>query len=178
MRHVPLPDCNSPATVLESGFPMPVTLDITPAAGGDQEWCARLMASSEPWITLGRDLRGCELALRVPGRELFVARERGRPVGFVLTAPHGFASSPYIVSLAVTSDDRSRGVGAALLEFAEHHFAGRKHLFLLCSSFNKRAQKFYRAHGYNFVGELKGYVVPQHNEYIFVKRISSDEIER
>ena len=154
------------------------SLDISPAAGGDQEWCARLMASSEPWITLGRDLRGCDAALRVPGRELFVARDGGRPVGFILMAPHGFASSPYIATLAVSTNDRSRGVGAALLEFAERHFAGRKHLFLLCSSFNKRAQKFYRAHGYNFVGELKGYVVPQHDEYIFVKRISSDEIMR
>lgn len=157
---------------------MAVSLDISPAASGDLEWCARLMASSEPWITLGRDMRGCESGLRIAGRELWVARDRGRPVGFTLLAPYGFAGSPYIATLAVTSDDRSRGVGAALLDFAERHFAGRKHLFLLCSSFNKRAQKFYRMHGYNFIGELKGYVVPQHDEYIFMKRISSDEIVR
>ena len=157
---------------------MPVSLDISPAVSGDHEWCARLMASSEPWITLGRDLRGCETALKVPGRELFIARDRGRPVGFLLMAPYGFAASPYIATLAVSPDERSRGFGAALIAFAERHFAGRKHLFLLCSSFNKRAQKFYRAHGYSFVGELKGYVVPQHDEYIFVKHISSDEILR
>ena len=176
MYHCPIATVSQPCWNLE--FPMPVSLDISPAAGGDHEWCARLMASSEPWITLGRDLRGCDVALRVPGRELFVARDRGRQVGFILMAPYGFAASPYIATLAVASDDRSRGVGAALLEFAEHHFAGRKHLFLLCSSFNKRGQKFYRAHGYYFVGELKGYVVPQHDEYIFMKRISSDEIIR
>jgi ribosomal protein S18 acetylase RimI-like enzyme len=157
---------------------MPSNLEISPASGGDNEWCARLMASSEPWLTLGRDLRACEGTFRVPGRELFVARDRGRPVGFILLSPHGMAASPYINALAVASEDRSRGVGAALLQFAERHFGGRKHLFLLCSSFNKRAQKFYRAHGYNFVGELKGYVVPEHDEYIFVKRISSDEIVR
>jgi ribosomal protein S18 acetylase RimI-like enzyme len=158
---------------------MAPNLDIAPAAREDFEWCARLMASSEPWITLRRDLRGCEIGLRTPGRELFLARERGKPVGFILLSPYGMAASPYINTLAVTAEARSRGVGAVLLDFAERHFTGRKHLFLLCSSFNKRAQKFYRAHGYNFVGELKGYVVPEHDEFIFCKRISSaDEVTR
>lgn len=153
-------------------------LQISPAELGDFEWCARLMASSEPWLTLGRDLRSCETGLRIPGRELFLARERGQPVGFILLSPYGMAASPYINTLAVAPEARSRGVGAALLDFAERHFAGRKHLFLLVSSFNKRAQKFYRAHGYIFVGELKGYVVPEHDELIFCKRISADEILR
>jgi [ribosomal protein S18]-alanine N-acetyltransferase len=157
---------------------MPSNLEISPAASGDHEWCARLMASSEPWLTLGRDLRACEAAFRIPGRELFVARDRGRPAGFALLSPFGMAASPYINILAVAAEERSRGVGAALLDFAERHFAGRKHLFLLCSSFNHRAQKFYRAHGFGIVGELKGYVVPEHDELIFCKRISADEIVR
>jgi ribosomal protein S18 acetylase RimI-like enzyme len=157
---------------------MATNLQIAAAAPEDFEWCARLMASSEPWITLRRDLRGCETSLRTPGRNLFIARSGGNPVGFILLSPYGMAASPYINSLAVASEARGRGVGATLLAFAERHFAGRKHLFLLCSSFNHRAQKFYRAHGFTIVGELKGYVVPEHDELIFCKRISSDEITR
>lgn len=157
---------------------MTSNLQISPAGPGDFEWCARLMASSEPWLTLGRDLRSCETGLRIPGRELFLAREGGKPLGFILVSAYGMAASPYINTLAVAADARGRGVGAALLDFAERHFAGRKHLFLLVSSFNRRAQKFYRAHGYSFVGELKGYVVPQHDELIFCKHISADEITR
>jgi [ribosomal protein S18]-alanine N-acetyltransferase len=164
--------------VLQFDLPMAINLQISAAAPEDFEWCARLMASSEPWITLRRDLRGCESSLHTPGRDLFIARDRGKPVGFILLSAYGMAASPYINILAVASDARSHGVGAALLEFAERHFAGRKHLFLLCSSFNHRAQKFYRAHGFGIVGELKGYVVPEHDELIFCKRISADEIVR
>ena len=157
---------------------MIANLQISPASPADFEWSARLMASSEPWITLRADLRSCEARVHTPGRELFIARDGEKRLGFALLAPFGMAGSPYIASFAVSPEARSRGVGAALLEFAERHFAGRKHLFLLCSSFNKRAQKFYRAHGFGIVGELKGYVVPEHDELIFWKRISSDEITR
>lgn len=129
------------------------------------------MASTEPWITLGRDLAGCREALSRPGTELFVARERNTAVGFILLAPYGMAAEPYIASIAVAAEARGRGVGSQLLRFAEQHYAGRKHIFLLVSSFNDRAQELYRRHGYEFVGELKDYVVAGHSEFIFHKRL-------
>jgi len=130
------------------------------------------MASTEPWITLRRDLAGCREALVRPGTELFVARDRESPVGFILLAPYGMAGSPYVASIAVAAEARSRGVGSQLLRFAEEHFAGRAHLFLLVSSFNPAAERLYRRHGYEFVGELKDYVVPGHSELIFHKRLA------
>ena len=129
------------------------------------------MASTEPWITLGRDLAGCREALARPGTELFIARDESRLVGFILLAPYGMAASPYVASIAVAEESRGRGVGSQLLRFAEERFADRKHLFLLVSSFNNRAQQLYRRHGYEFVGELKDYVVPGHSELIFHKRL-------
>ena len=144
---------------------------IAAAAPEDYEWCAGVMASTEPWITLRRDLAGCREALSRPGTELFVAREGDSPVGFILLAPYGLAGSPYIASIAVAAEARGRGVGSQLLRFAEQHYAERGHLFLLVSSFNERAQQLYRQHGYEFVGELKDYVVPGHSELIFHKRL-------
>lgn len=129
------------------------------------------MASTEPWITLGRDLAGCREALSRPGTELFVARERNTAVGFILLAPYGMAAEPYIASIAVAAEARGRGVGSQLLRFAEQHYADREHIFLLVSSFNDRAQELYRRHGYEFVGELKDYVVAGHSEFIFHKRL-------
>jgi ribosomal protein S18 acetylase RimI-like enzyme len=146
---------------------------IALASDGDVEWCARVMAASEPWTTLRRDLAGCRDALARPGTELFVARDtRGDPVGFVLAAPHGFAASPYIASIAVAADARGRGIGSALLRFTEQHFAGRGHLFLLVSSFNDRAQQVYRRHGYEPIGELKDYIVAGASEIILHKRLA------
>jgi ribosomal protein S18 acetylase RimI-like enzyme len=149
-------------------------IQITIAQPADHEWCARLMASSEPWITLQRDLDGCRQVLSRPGTELFVARAEssGDPVGFVLVAPYGLAGSPYIASIAVAPAAQDQGVGSQLIKFTEQHYRDRAHLFLLVSSFNPRAQQFYRRHGFEFVGELKDYIVPHHSELIFHKRLS------
>lgn len=149
-------------------------IQITLAQPADHEWCARLMACSEPWITLQRDLDGCRRVLSRSGTELFVARDEsgGDPIGFVLLAPYGLAGSPYIASIAVAPAAQDHGVGSQLITFTEQHYRDRAHLFLLVSSFNPRAQQFYRRHGFQFVGELKNYIVPHHSELIFHKRLA------
>lgn len=147
-------------------------VQIVPGELSDHEWCAQLMASNDPWITLKRDLNECRSALLRPETELFIAKEAaGQPRGFILVAPHGFAGSPYIASIAVAPDAQEQGIGAQMLAFTEQHFRDRRHLFLLVSSFNQRAQQFYCRHGFLPVGELKDYIVPGHSELIFHKRI-------
>ncbi len=150
---------------------MGILIRVTAAVPDDYEWCVTLMASSDPWITLGRDLASCRDALNRPGTELFVARnqESDSPVGFLLVAPYGLAGSPYIASIAVAAEMRGWGIGSELLRFAEQHFAGRAHLFLLVSSFNHGAQELYRRHGYECVGSLKDYCVPSESELILHK---------
>ncbi len=153
---------------------MGISIHITAAALEDHEWCAALMACSEPWITLGRDLASCRDALNRPGTELFVARtlENGYPAGILLLASYGLAGSPYIASIAVEAEMRGCGIGSQLLRFAEGHFAGRAHLFLLVSSFNQNAQQFYLRHGFERVGELRDYCVPGQSELIFHKGLA------
>lgn len=148
-------------------------INIALAAPADEDWCARLMASSEPWITLKRDLEACRNVLRRPGCELFMARDQRNQqvLGFILLAPYGLAGSPYISSIAVSPDAQGRGLGSQLMQFAEHLYHDRQHLFLLVSSFNPRAQRFYRRHGYELVGEIHDYIVAGHSELIFHKRL-------
>lgn len=152
---------------------MEIPVHIAAAEPDDYGWCAGVMASSEPWITLGRDLASCARVLARPGTELFIARraENGQRAGFILLAPYGLGGSPYIATFAVVAEARGCGVGSQLLRFAERRFAGRKHLFLLVSSFNQRAQELYRRHGFACVGELKDYVVAGCSELIFHKGI-------
>ena len=104
---------------------------------------------------------------------MFIARDQNsRALGFILLAPHGLAGSPYIACIAVSPEAQGRSVGSQLMQFTERHFHGRSHLFLLVSSFNSRAQQFYRRHGYEFIGELKDYVVAGHSELIFHNRLA------
>jgi ribosomal protein S18 acetylase RimI-like enzyme len=100
-------------------------LVIRRAQEPDREWCARLMSSSEPWITLRRGLKESRAVLRRTGVELFVGREGRHRLGFILVQPYGLAGSPYVASLAVIAGARSRGVGARLMAFAEQRFAPR-----------------------------------------------------
>jgi len=137
----------------------------------DYDWCARLMAGSEPWITLRRDLHGCRAALRRPGSELFVARERGRAAGFILIHRHGCAGSPYIASVAVAEGARGKGIGTQLVAFAERQMTGRRFIFLCVSSFNQRAQELYSRLGYRRVGEIPDYVVEGHSEILLCKKL-------
>lgn len=147
------------------------TIRVEPARESDFEWCAQLTAGSEPWITLRRDLEGSRAALRRPGSELFVAREGGQPVGFLLMHPYGFAGSPYIASIAVADKARGKGIGSHLLAFAEEHFAGRRFIFLCVSSFNHRAQELYYRLGYKRMGEIPNYVVEGHSELLLGKEL-------
>lgn len=94
------------------------------------------------------------------------------PAGFILLSPYGLAGSPYIASVAVAAEARGQGVGSQMLRFAERHFHGREHLFLLVSSFNRQAQELYRRHGYEQVGELKDYCVAGYAELILHKALA------
>jgi ribosomal protein S18 acetylase RimI-like enzyme len=63
------------------------------------------------------------------------------------------------------------GIGRALMSYAEERISRyRRNVFLLVSSFNYGATRFYRTLGYEPVGEIRDAVVDGLSEYIFRKR--------
>lgn len=146
-------------------------LRISPAAETDLPWCARVMASTDPWITLGREYDACLARVRCSELEVFVARRDATLLGFVLLHPTGVAGSPYIASIAVAAEARGGGVGTALVKFAEAHYPGARHMFLCVSSFNQRARLLYERLGYRAVGELPDYVIEGASEVLMHKRL-------
>ena len=147
-------------------------IEIAPAIDSDREWAAHLMAGSEPWVTLGRGLEACRAACRRSELVMFVAREDGAPVGFVLANPRGVAGAPYIASIAVSEAARGRRIGAGLLGHAADHFrAEARHLFLCVSSFNAGARRFYERLGWKAVGELEDFVIEGASEILMHLRL-------
>ncbi len=144
---------------------------IGPAAEADYDWCARLMAGTEPWITLGRDVPRCTASLRRPHAELFLARRGAQRLGFILLQAQGVAGSPYVASVAVAAEARGLGVGSELLHFAERRYPAARHIFLCVSDFNTRARALYERRGYTLVGELKDYAAPGRSELLMHKVI-------
>jgi GNAT superfamily N-acetyltransferase len=80
--------------------------------------CAEMMASTEPWLTIGRTADECYALLGDPLRETFVARENDALLGFVVIVMQG-AFVGYIQAICVTPDARGSGGGTQLVAFAE-----------------------------------------------------------
>jgi [ribosomal protein S18]-alanine N-acetyltransferase len=145
-------------------------IQITPATARERAWAANLLARSEPWTTLGVTLRQCRRNCQDRAYRLYVARVSGRPCGVLVLDPRGVAGSPYVKSIAVDPASRSRGIGAALMAFAERLSAARaRHMFLCVSSFNRRARAFYRRLGYHQVGRFKDYIIAGADELLMHK---------
>ena len=82
----------------------------------------------------------------------------------------GFGRSDYLRLIGVRSDCAGQGIGAALLTEIETRVQ-TSDLLLLVSDFNEGAQRFYRRMGYDQIGAIPGYVLPDVTELIFRKRL-------
>ncbi len=153
-------------------MPLPDDVAIASARPGDDEWCARLMAATDPWRTLGRDLARCLASVRRPGGELFLARRAEQPLGFILLHPTGMAGQPYVALVAVSEAARGGGVGARLLAFAETRYPEAKHIFLCVTNINTGARRLYERIGYRQVGEIPDFSGPGFSELIMHKRLA------
>ena len=147
-------------------------LVIIPAVDDERDWAAQLMATSEPWLTLGISLEQITKTCHDPEYLMFVAYVESLPAGMILLDRRGVAGSPYVKSIAVAEAYRSFGIGEALMKFSENLFCKEaKHMFLCVSSFNKKAQIFYKRQGYTMVGEFKNYVIKGADEILMHKRL-------
>jgi [ribosomal protein S18]-alanine N-acetyltransferase len=146
--------------------------EIRPLADdAEAQTCATIMATSDPWITLGRTFDRCLVVARDSELERYVAIDNGEVVGFILISMRGTFSG-YIKSIAVREDRRGRGVGSALLAFAEERILRESpNVFICVSSFNARAQALYARLGYETVGELRDFIARGYHERLLRKTI-------
>jgi len=137
----------------------------------ETEICARMRASSEPWITLKRDYDAALSTITHPGREVYLGLIDDKIVGFILITLHGVLTG-CVLNLCVDAKWRGQKIGAQLLDFAENRvFEKSPNVFLLVSAFNTKAQNFYSRLGYKKVGDLENYVIAGYSEFIFRKTI-------
>jgi [ribosomal protein S18]-alanine N-acetyltransferase len=137
----------------------------------ESEACARIMASSEPWLTLGRGYERSLEVIRDATREVSVAVRSGEVVGFVIVCMVG-PFIGYIQTVAVAAGERGRGLGRRLVEHAEARiFRESPNVFLCVSTFNPDARRLYERLGYTVVGELTDYLVRGHGEVLLRKSL-------
>jgi [ribosomal protein S18]-alanine N-acetyltransferase len=133
--------------------------------------CALLMSESEPWLTLKRDLKGCEDAMRGDHKEVYVGTDNAELVGFAVLQMRGTFKG-YIQSIFIRPGHRDKGLGSVLLKFCEERiFQLSPNAFMCVSEFNTEAARLYHKLGYVKVGDLKDFVVKGHSEILLRKSI-------
>jgi ribosomal-protein-alanine N-acetyltransferase len=131
--------------------------------------CAQLMATSEPWLTLGRSFEASLKIVQDSTREVYLARDGEEIVGFVILCMTG-AFVGYIQTICIHQDRRGQGLGSSLVAFAEERILRESpNVFMCVSSFNDGARRLYQRLGYQVVGELTDYIVRGHSEILLRK---------
>jgi len=150
----------------------PPDLHVEPLADlDDAHACARMMASSEPWITLQRTAEALVPVISDPAKEVHLVRDAAGIAAFVILDLRGLTNG-YVQTICVREDRRGGGLGAALLGWSEIHIQTQSpNVFLCVSSFNSGAQRFYARLGYERVGILHEYVVRGADEVLMRKTI-------
>lgn len=149
---------------------------IRPMTASDIPILAAWMTETPLWrrygLTAERATANFEAGLRA-GDWLLTADGNDVAQGFAWAIPKGsFGRSPYLRLIGVRPDAAGSGIGSGLLgEIERMAVAVSSDLFLLVSDFNHDAQRFYRKRGYEQIGSIPGYVLPDVMELIFRKRL-------
>lgn len=135
-------------------------LTIRPVGSAmERQACARLMSESEPWLTLQRDFETSLALVSDPTRETYWIEHAGTWAGFLLLYLQG-PFRGYIQTICLTPDVRGRGLGTAVLDWAEARiFRESPNVFLCVSDFNTGALRLYRRLGYELIGALPDFLV-------------------
>ncbi len=151
---------------------------VRPMTHNDIPVLAAWMVETPLWqryqLTIERASRNFETGL-ARGDVLLVADAGADNLGcgFAWCLPQGgFGRSMYLRLIGVRKERARAGVGAALLKGAEEAaLTIGNELFLLVSDFNTDAQRFYERQGYQKVGAIPGYVLPDVTELLYWKQL-------
>jgi GNAT superfamily N-acetyltransferase len=146
------------------------------ATQADLPEVAKLMAASEMLhryaVTEASALQSLSAAFTA-GDILLVTRD-DTVTGFAwLTfAPRILNRAAYLRLLLVAPHARNKGLGSRLLRAVESNaIEHANHLYLLATTDNISARRFYERHGYRHVGDLPGLVAPDLDEALYHKRL-------
>lgn len=153
-----------------------MALTVEPlATDAERTWCARLMASSDPWITLKRGFADCYNLLGNTAKQRYLVSAGETRAGVLILDLLG-PFPGYIQSICLAPEARGRGLGSQVIQWAEARiFRESPNVFICVSSFNRAAQRLYTRLGYQIVGSLTDFVLDGHDELLLRKSRGSWE---
>ncbi len=159
-----------------------LTVNIRPIEPADVDQIAKWMSTVPLWqrynLTVEVATKQFETAINEQALIVVIEiDEYTEPVGFAWYSRKGaFARSPYLKQIGIHPSMTGMGIGGQLLQYVEDdakQFSDQ--LFLLVSDFNSNAQKFYQQHGYEHIGTIPNYVLPDVDELLYHKRLCNEK---
>lgn len=123
-------------------------------------------------LVIGSARRRSLITEQVNQQQGLVARQEGQIVGFLLSHRH-FFSQPFIELLIVHPAFRQQGIGTALMQQAEAHYAPGK-LFTSTNASNKRMQRLCERLGYVRSGIIE-HLDEGDPEIVYFKQLSAPQ---
>lgn len=151
---------------------------IRPIELNDISYIAQWMSTVPLWQRYGLSIESItrQFQTAILGKTLISViqiEEQEAVVGFAWVSRQGaFGRSPYLKLIGIHPNFTGRRFGGQLLTSVEEdckRFSDQ--LFLLVSDFNTDAQKFYKRRGYDHIGTIPNYVLPDVAELIYHKRL-------
>ena len=162
---------------LESGAEhMAAAQAFREAAIGDCEALALAVAGQPLFVRYGTSAERLAVNLRAGlrrGDDLILAEREGRMAGLAWCQRTGtFGLGGYLRLIALAPGQEGGGLGGQLLDEVERRVAtASRSIFLLVSSFNAAARRFYANRGYREVGTLPSLVRADIDEVIAWKKL-------
>lgn len=155
--------------------------DSYPLAGGsltrlhaaDAQRIASQLAAMNPWRALNYSAIQLENYLLAPDSALnrYAVRVDDATVGIVAVR-YPWLKGPYLELIGLFPEMQNQGLGAAIMGWFEYVAQPvATNLWVLVSSFNEAAQRFYLRQGFTEIGRIDALVYPQSTELLLRKTI-------
>lgn len=132
---------------------------------------AKMMAATDPWITLGMNYHDCLAAFNGECKEVYIVEMENVMAGFIILQVCGTFNG-YVQSICVDKKYRNHGLGKILVKFAEERiYQNSPNVFICVSSFNEGAAKLYYSLGFEKIAVLKDFIKIGFDELLLRKTI-------
>ena len=149
-------------------MPDPAGFRIRAIRVSDRPACVAFTVASDPWKAM--EVSAAAVRKSLARCRTFVAVDRRAILGYVMIQDGVPPIGGYIRRLVVAPAARNRGVGKALLAFAEKKLFAKSPCVFLCTGHrNSAAKRFYAREGHRVVGKLPDAMVKGQNELILWK---------
>jgi diamine N-acetyltransferase len=131
------------------------------------------LAAMDPWLTLGFQPKTLSAYFVRDDSALHrYAVLVDENVAGVICIRYPWLRGPYIELMGLLSDCQGRGLGKELLAWVESEVAGHaRNLWLVTSSFNRRALHVYQKAGYQLLCQIESLVVEGKDELLLRKQL-------